>query len=59
MLLKLCDIIYTRGGGDPCQREGIKPIAQNRKAHDYFIEDTYECGIAYTEVKSIRGERSI
>jgi len=38
--------------------KGIKPVAQNRKArHDYFIEDTYECGIALvgTEVKSIRG----
>jgi SsrA-binding protein len=38
--------------------KGIKPIAQNRKArHDYFIEDTYECGIALvgTEAKSIRG----
>ena len=38
--------------------KGVKPIAQNRKArHDYFIEDTYECGIELvgTEVKSIRG----
>ena len=38
--------------------KGIKPIAQNRKArHDYFIEDTYECGIELvgTEVKSLRG----
>lgn len=37
--------------------KGIKIAAQNRKArHDYFIEDTYECGIALqgTEVKSIR-----
>ena len=37
--------------------KGIKLAAQNRKArHDYFIEDTYECGIALqgTEVKSIR-----
>jgi len=40
--------------------KGVKPIAQNRKAHhDYFIEDTYECGIELvgTEVKSIRGGR--
>ena len=32
-------------------------IAQNKKAyHDYFVDDTYECGIALfgTEVKSIR-----
>lgn len=38
-------------------KKGIKPLAQNRKArHEYFIEDTYECGIALagTEVKSIR-----
>ena len=37
--------------------EGIKVAAQNRKArHDYFIEETFECGIALfgTEVKSIR-----
>lgn len=34
-----------------------KIIANNKKArHDYFIEDTYECGIALvgTEVKSLR-----
>ena len=39
------------------KQKGIKPVAQNRKArHDYFIEETYECGIALTgtEVKSIR-----
>lgn len=38
--------------------ENIKVMAQNRKArHDYFIEETYEAGIALkgTEVKSIRG----
>lgn len=37
--------------------KGIKLAAQNRKArHDYFIEDSYECGIVLqgTEVKSIR-----
>ncbi|MDO4544424.1 MAG: SsrA-binding protein SmpB [Clostridia bacterium] len=36
---------------------GVKIVAQNKKArHDYFIEDTMECGIslAGTEVKSIR-----
>ncbi|MBQ1770996.1 MAG: SsrA-binding protein, partial [Clostridia bacterium] len=36
---------------------GVKIIATNKKArHDYFIEDTLECGIALTgtEVKSIR-----
>ena len=40
--------------------KGIKPIAQNRKArHDYFIEDTVECGIVLvgTEVKSLREGR--
>ncbi len=38
-------------------RESIKLISQNKKAyHDYFIEETYECGIslAGTEVKSVR-----
>lgn len=37
--------------------EGIKLIANNKKAyHDYFIEETYETGIALhgTEVKSLR-----
>ena len=37
--------------------DAIKVVAQNRKArHDYFIEETFECGIALfgTEVKSIR-----
>ena len=38
-------------------KKGTKPIAQNRKArHDYYIEDTLECGIELqgTEVKSLR-----
>lgn len=38
-------------------KTGIKLIANNKKAyHDYFIEDTFECGIvlAGTEVKSLR-----
>ncbi len=38
-------------------KQGIKVLAENRKArHEFFIEDTYECGIALvgTEVKSIR-----
>ena len=37
--------------------KGTKTIAENRKArHDYFIEETYECGIELkgTEVKSMR-----
>lgn len=36
---------------------GVKVVASNRKAyHDYFVEETYECGIALfgTEVKSVR-----
>lgn len=40
------------------REKGVKQVAQNRKArHDYFIEDTYECGLSLvgTEVKSIRG----
>ena len=38
-------------------KKGIRIISDNRKArHDYFIEDTYEAGLALvgTEVKSIR-----
>ena len=38
-------------------KESIKLIANNKKAyHDYFIEETYEAGIARhgTEVKSLR-----
>ncbi len=38
----------------------IKTVATNRKAqHDYFIEETYEAGIALTgtEIKSIRAGR--
>lgn len=38
-------------------KTGIKLIANNKKAfHDYFIEDTFEAGIALagTEVKSLR-----
>lgn len=37
--------------------DNIKLLAQNKKAyHDYFVEDTYECGIELvgTEVKSMR-----
>lgn len=40
--------------------KGIKPVAQNRRAyHDYFVEETYECGLCLqgTEVKSIRQGR--
>lgn len=42
------------------KKVGVKLIANNKKAfHDYFIEDTYEAGIALagTEVKSLRGGR--
>lgn len=38
-------------------KKGVRNISENRKArHDYFIEDTYEAGLALvgTEVKSIR-----
>ncbi|MCC8029463.1 MAG: SsrA-binding protein SmpB [Lachnospiraceae bacterium] len=38
-------------------KDSIKLIANNKKAyHDYFIEETYEAGIALhgTEVKSVR-----
>ena len=39
------------------EKDSIKLIAQNKKAfHDFFIEETYECGIELvgTEVKSLR-----
>ena len=39
------------------KKVGRKTLAENRKArHEFFIEDTYECGLALvgTEVKSIR-----
>ena len=39
-----------------------KIICQNKKAHhEYFIEDTYECGIVLvgTEIKSIRLEKLV
>ena len=39
------------------EQKNKKIIAQNKKAyHDYFIEETYQCGIALTgtEVKSLR-----
>ena len=39
------------------RQKGVHPVASNRRArHDYFIEETYECGLALhgTEVKSIR-----
>ena len=39
------------------EKEKIKQITVNRKArHDYFVEETYECGnaLAGTEVKSLR-----
>ncbi len=38
-------------------KEPVKLIANNKKAfHDYFIDETYECGIVLhgTEVKSVR-----
>ena len=38
-------------------KESQKLIANNKKAyHDFFIDETYECGIALhgTEVKSMR-----
>ena len=41
----------------PQEKTGRKVIAVNRKArHDYFVEETYEAGIALfgTEVKSLR-----
>ncbi len=40
--------------------EGVKVVAVNRRARfDYFVEETFECGIALlgTEVKSIKDGR--
>ncbi|NLW17952.1 MAG: SsrA-binding protein SmpB [Firmicutes bacterium] len=42
------------------RQKGIKVLAENRRArHEYFIEETYEAGVALrgTEVKSIRAGR--
>jgi len=47
----------TKKGGNMAQKETKKLIANNKKAyHDYFIDETYEAGIALhgTEVKSMR-----
>ena len=44
-------------GGTDMGKDSVKLIANNKKAyHDYFIEETYETGIALhgTEVKSVR-----
>ncbi len=52
-----CVIISLKGVVRMPHQQGIKVIAQNRKAyHDYFVDEKYECGIALfgTEVKSIR-----
>ena len=41
--------------------KGIKPLVNNRRArHDYFVEETYECGMELkgTEGKSIRQGRA-
>ena len=43
------------------KQKGIKPVVQNKKAyHDYFVEETYECGLSLvgTEVKSLRASRA-
>lgn len=48
------DTLAKRTAGD------VKQVATNRKAlHDYFIEDSYEAGIALTgtEIKSVRAAR--
>jgi SsrA-binding protein len=43
------------------REQGRKLIAQNKKArHDYFIEESFECGLVLTgtEVKSLRAGRA-
>lgn len=48
---------FISAEGNEVTGKGIKVVTENRKArHDYFIEETYEAGIALTgtEVKSLR-----
>ncbi|CAG7648691.1 SsrA-binding protein [Paenibacillus solanacearum] len=43
------------------KKSDSKVLAQNKKAsHDYFIEETYECGLVLTgtEIKSLRNGRA-
>lgn len=43
------------------QKSENKQLAQNKKAsHDYFIEETYECGLVLTgtEIKSLRAGKA-
>ena len=42
------------------KEQGRKVVAQNKKARDYHIEDTYEAGLVLvgTEVKSLRMGRA-
>jgi len=43
------------------QKNENKVLAQNKKAsHDYFIEETYECGLVLTgtEIKSVRAGKA-
>ncbi|RAV20035.1 SsrA-binding protein SmpB [Paenibacillus contaminans] len=43
------------------QKSENKVLAQNKKAsHDYFIEETYECGLVLTgtEIKSVRAGKA-
>ena len=50
-------INYNCAGNIMAKKTGTKLIANNKKAfHDFFIEDSYEAGIALhgTEVKSLR-----
>jgi SsrA-binding protein len=47
--------------GSKMAGKGIKVVTDNRKArHDYFIEETYEAGLALTgtEVKSLRAGKA-
>lgn len=49
--------IFFEGQVMADKKESSRLIANNKKAfHDYFIDETYECGIALagTEVKSLR-----
>jgi SsrA-binding protein len=49
------------GGFGMAKKHSDKVLAQNKKAsHDYFIEETYECGMVLTgtEIKSVRNGRA-
>lgn len=58
--VKIINTVKSYRGGKKMPKGHGKVLAQNRKAsHNFFIEETYEAGIALkgTEIKSIRAGR--